>query len=122
MALVANVRGRAPMRVSERRCPCHAPFGYGASDDVGVAVAVAVPVGAGDAVGAALAEPAADPDAPADPLGAAVMLGTGMGVGDGKSELGMFANVRANISTKMTNTITTQMRAMLSFRGGSEPR
>jgi hypothetical protein len=81
-----------------------------------------------DAVAAALAEAAtdadadADPDAPADPLGAAVVLGTGMGVGDGKSELGMFANERANISTKRTTTITTQMRARLSFRGGSEPR
>ena len=45
-----------------------------------------------------------------------------MGVGDGKSELGMFANVRANISTKMTNTMTTQVRARLSLRGGSDPR
>lgn len=76
--------------------------------------------------GAALGDPdpLGDPGplAPADPLGTGVMLGVGLGVGEGKSELGMFANDRANISTKMAITIRTQMRARLSFRGGSEPR
>lgn len=55
-------------------------------------------------------------------LGPGDTLGIGTGVGDGKSELGMFANERAKISTKMTITIATQVRARLSFRGGSEPR
>ncbi len=77
---------------------------------VGLAAGVAVEVG----------DPLAVDDAEGEPLGTGVTIGVGLG--DGKIVLGTFANERANISTNMTKTITTQMRPRLSLRGGSEPR
>ena len=74
------------------------------------------------ALALAPADAAADSDAAADPLGAGVVLGVGMGVGEGTMRLGKPANERAKISTKMTTTSATQIRARLSLRGGSEPR
>lgn len=76
----------------------------------------------GVAVGAGVDEAAAVADADAEPLGDGVAIGVGDGLGDGKMVLGTFKNESAKISTKMTITIATQIRAMLSLRGGSEPR
>ncbi len=81
--------------------------------DVG-AVGVAVGTGVEDAPAVAEAE--------AEPLGDEVAIGIGVGLGEGKRVLGTFANESAKMSTKMTITIATQIRAMRSVRGGSEPR
>lgn len=70
--------------------------------------------GVGDAV--------AEPEADAELLGVRLVIGDGDGLGDGKMVLGTFRNESAKISTKITITITTQIRAMRSSRGGSEPR
>jgi hypothetical protein len=51
-----------------------------------------------------------------------VVIVVGRGVGEGKSELGTFTSASANISTKMTITTATQMRARRSLRGGRAPR
>jgi hypothetical protein len=91
---------------------------YGA----GVALADGEEGAVGVAVGAAVGDVAAVADADADPLGDGLAMGLGLGLGDGKMVLGTFRNESAKISTKITITITTQIRAMLSSRGGSEPR
>jgi hypothetical protein len=64
----------------------------------------------------------AEAEADADPLCSGVAIGVGLGLGVGKMELGILANERAKMSTKMTITTTTQILARLSVRGGSEPR
>jgi hypothetical protein len=76
----------------------------------------------GVAVGAGVDDAPDVADADAEPPGDEVASGVGVGLGDGKRVLGTFANESAKMSTKMTITIVTQIRAMLSLRGGSEPR
>lgn len=68
------------------------------------------------------ADASGEPDALPDPLGATDALGRGIALGVGKMLLGMLANERAKISTKMTKTTITQGRARLSVRGGRAPR
>ena len=75
-----------------------------------------------DELAEATADALPEPDALADPLGAGVTLGVGLGLGVGKMLLGIRANDRAKISTKMTTTAITHSRARLSVRGGSAPR
>lgn len=88
----------------------------------GVGLGVGCGLAVGDAAAADEEDAVAEADAEEDdePLGTGVTIGVGLG--EGKIVLATFANERAKMSTKMTKTITTQIRARLSLRGGSEPR
>lgn len=88
----------------------------------GVGLGVGCGLAVGDAAAADEEDAVAEADADEDdePLGTGVTIGVGLG--EGKIVLATFANERAKMSTKMTKTITTQIRARLSLRGGSEPR
>ena len=89
---------------------CPAAYAPGVGLAVGEGTGVGVAVAAGDPLAPD------DDDAPADPEGDPLGIGVtiGLGLGEGKILLGTFANERAKISTKMTKTITTQMRPIRS--------